>query len=67
MLSKQTTLELSNNKWIISNNKSHNNILFVRIITMTVLNMRIIRKGLKMVSVNADVFQETIFLAIQVQ
>ena len=67
LLSNKTKLELTNNKSIISNNKSHNNILFVRIITTTVLNTRIIRKEPKMESVNVDVYQETIFLAIQVQ
>lgn len=67
LFSKQTKIELSNNKWITNNNRSLNNILFVRIITMTVINTRIIRKELKMVSVNVDVYQEIIFLAIQVQ
>lgn len=67
LFSKQTKIELSNNKWITNNNKSLNSILFVRIITMTVINTRIIRKELKMVSVNVDVYQEIIFLAIQVQ
>ena len=67
LFSKQTKIELSNNKWITNNNRSLNSILFVRIITMTVINTRIIRKELKMVSVNVDVYQEIIFLAIQVQ
>ena len=67
LFSKQTKIELSNNKWITNNNRSLNGILFVRIITMTVINTRIIRKELKMVSVNVDVYQEIIFLAIQVQ
>ena len=67
LFSKQTKIELSKNKWITNNNRSLNNNLFVRINTMTVINTRIIRKELKMVSVNVDVYQEIIFLAIQVQ